>query len=410
MNSLLSFEINRRPSHDQKEVTMKRTFLSLPLCVVVGCLLSVSAVFAQDDFTKQDESSSAPHTLTLATQDETLDQVVQDGLAGQTLPLWSYAVVSRIDGGRYQGAIVGRPPGTWGPNAAGITYVPTYIVPLVIRIGNTTFDPTAADPCLGGRTAIDVVQKSPLFRNSGPYVWGNPAVNVGTTQYIDAQLRGEFWNKYVAASVAPWHTDFALTTLGKLSVGTWPGRTANGNGCGKVGLVSFYTMDNYIRRVILPLLRSYGIGTTTLPIILTSNVYTTTGGNSIIGGYHNAIGAPMQAYGESVFDGNTGTFNWSQDISILSHELGEAVNDPSGRNGTPAWGHIGQVSGCQNNFEVGDPLTGTNYPAINLNGFNYHPQELAFFSWFMRPQVNWGLNGWYSSNGTFVNDAGAVCR
>ena len=33
-------------------------------------------------------------------------------------------------------------------------------------------------------------------------------------------------------------------------------------------------------------------------------------------------------------------------------------------NPTPKWGHIGQVSGCQSNLEVGDPLSGTNAPAV----------------------------------------------
>jgi hypothetical protein len=33
-----------------------------------------------------------------------------------------------------------------------------------------------------------------------------------------------------------------------------------------------------------------------------------------------------------------------------------------------AWGKVGQVTGCQNNLEVGDPLTGYNYPDVTLNG------------------------------------------
>ena len=47
------------------------------------------------------------------------------------------------------------------------------------------------------------------------------------------------------------------------------------------------------------------------------------------------------------------------------------------------WGGIGQVTGCQNNWEVGDPLTGTNFPPILMpNGVTYHPQETVFWSWF----------------------------
>jgi hypothetical protein len=43
------------------------------------------------------------------------------------------------------------------------------------------------------------------------------------------------------------------------------------------------------------------------------------------------------------------------------------------------------------------------------NGFTYHLQELAFFSWFYgAPSI--AVNGWYSDNNTFTSDAGPVCQ
>jgi hypothetical protein len=69
------------------------------------------------------------------------------------------------------------------------------------------------------------------------------------------------------------------------------------------------------------------------------------------------------------------------------------------------------VSGCQGNLENGDPLSGTEFPALLAsNGFTYHPQELAFFSWFYRQVPSIGVNAWYSDNGTFASDAGAACH
>ena len=77
------------------------------------------------------------------------------------------------------------------------------------------------------------------------------------------------------------------------------------------------------------------------------------------------------------------------DVSTLAHEIGEAINDPPGTNPTPVWGNIGQVlGGCQNNFEVGDPLSpgfGTPTNEFVVAGGvipQYHLQELAFYSWF----------------------------
>lgn len=85
------------------------------------------------------------------------------------------------------------------------------------------------------------------------------------------------------------------------------------------------------------------------------------------------------------------------------------MDDPFGNNPTPLWGHVGQVGGCQGNLEVGDPLTGHNIPpVIGANGFTYHLQELAFFSWFYgAPSI--AVNNWFSDNNTFKTDAGPVC-
>jgi hypothetical protein len=104
-------------------------------------------------------------------------------------------------------------------------------------------------------------------------------------------------------------------------------------------------------------------------------------------GFHGAksygVSRPTQTFSPLDFD-TTGLFGPSvTDTSIMAHEVGEWQDDPFGNNPTPAWGHTGQVAGCQNNLEVGDPLTGTNIAPVTMpNGFTYHLQELAFFSWF----------------------------
>ena len=125
------------------------------------------------------------------------------------------------------------------------------------------------------------------------------------------------------------------------------------------------------------------------------------GSKCLAGGYHNAfnVGAGVQTYGVAMYD-NSGLMTGGSDISILSHEVAEWQNDPSGTNPTPSWGNIGQVMGCQGNLEVGDPLSGTTFNDT-LNGFTYHPQELAFFSWFYHQNPSLGVNGWYSDKGTF---------
>ena len=122
-------------------------------------------------------------------------------------------------------------------------------------------------------------------------------------------------------------------------------------------------------------------------------------------GYHNALGSPGQTYGIAEFEGRDQTvFRGVSDVASGSHELAEWIDDPSGSNPTPAWGNIGQVSGCQASLEVGDPLSGTLMPAMVMNGFTYHLQELAFFSWFYGG-TSLGTGGKFSTNGTFRGSA-----
>ena len=76
--------------------------------------------------------------------------------------------------------------------------------------------------------------------------------------------------------------------------------------------------------------------------------------------------------------------------------------------GSPAWGHIGQQPNCQDNLEVGDPLSGTVFTVQPPTpaGQVYHLQELAFLGWFY--DSNLGVNGWYSDRGTFTSGVGPL--
>ncbi len=93
---------------------------------------------------------------------------------------------------------------------------------------------------------------------------------------------------------------------------------------------------------------------------------------------------------------------------MLAHEVGEWMDDPLGNNPTKPWGHIGQVTVARSNLEVGDPCSGTRAER-RRTGYAYHPQELAFFSWFYHHKPSLGVNGWYSNGGTFKK-AAKVCH
>jgi hypothetical protein len=141
-------------------------------------------------------------------------------------------------------------------------------------------------------------------------------------------------------------------------------------------------------------------------MLYNTTIYISNPNNCCVGGYHGAFGSPVQTYSPFQFD-TVGVFGvGSEDTDIMAHEVNEWQDDPLGNNATPAWGHIGQVTNCQNNLEVGDPLTGTNYPNVTLSGYTYHLQELAFFSWFFGPP-SVGAGAKFSDNGTFTSAQGA---
>ncbi len=91
--------------------------------------------------------------------------------------------------------------------------------------------------------------------------------------------------------------------------------------------------------------------------------------------------------------------DFSQDVSALSHEVGELLMDPFAN--TP--------SGCSDGglLEVGDPLEGDanygDYP-YTVAGFTYHLQDLVLITYFGAPSTTSLLSQW-----TFQGTTESVC-
>jgi hypothetical protein len=175
--------------------------------------------------------------------------------------------------------------------------------------------------------------------------------------------------------------------------------------CGKLGALDIGVWDGFLQNTLMANVKAK-VTPTTFPIFLFYNVvlYDGTPSNCCILGYHSAFNNPnfggtFQTYSTSGFDSSR-AFDGTSDVSILSHEVAEWLADPDGLNPTPPWGHIGQVSGCQANLEVGDPLSGTT-KVFTLNGFNYHLQDEAFTAWFYRLKPPGTYNNKFSLFGTF---------
>jgi hypothetical protein len=353
------------------------------------------------------------------------------------LPVWSYHVVSTRDGNAYSGLIVGRPPDTTGSNAH--VNVTTQVVPIRFEFesvatavdlttgiistapGKATSTPVVPDPgCFAGsdNVPIRLLAQSPIFQNADFNFGGT---DVGTTQYTDAFQRASFWTEIDKNN---YHVRLGPVQILPTLVVHVP--AAQGlslpanifapafNMCGPEGLVDIFFVDTV---VVNAMKNMPGVTPGTFPMFMMYNTAMPIGdptnlANCCAGGYHSLTVANtgLQTYSPFDFDVSGFFVPSANDTAIVSHEAAEWMNDPYLINNTPPWGNTGQVVGCQGNLEVGDPLTGTEAPRIAMpNGFTYHLQELAFFSWFFgSPSV--GIHGWFSNNGTFLTDAGPPCQ
>ncbi len=357
-----------------------------------------------------------------------------------TVPLWTFDVRHAArDGLNHVGAMVGtnpfRDPGT--------SRVPVVIVPMILTTqtvgtgvistgddagadafstqpGDTTQNSTAADTaCLTAPNDVPstLAYQSPIFQDT-PFYFGG--VFLGDTQYIDAVERGSFYGA-LGDNPGNYHVLFDPVRMARPIHVTVPANeglafaASTFGGCGTVQILDLNWFDSYINGTLLPRLASQGLRPGSVPVFLLYNAVLASPVSALstccVLGYHSSAGEPTpnQLYAVADFD-SSGIFGQGTENSdVMAHEMGELVNDPFGDNEVPPWGNSGQTVGCQENLEVGDPLSGTNMPPVTMpNGFTYNLQELAFFSWFFGGQ-SLGVNGWYSSNGTFTSDAGPVC-
>ncbi|MGH6839226.1 MAG: hypothetical protein ACREDT_10600 [Methylocella sp.] len=340
--------------------------------------------------------------------------------AGTTIPMASFNFKASKDGVSYTDVIVGQSPFV-GPPAK--THVKILLVPLRIHIGTNVFKPSAPNSCGGSLGNSDLANflASPILAHvafDGGLGAGHAAlvngVNMGDHTYTDTHRRAEFLGA-IGGPTSPYnvHYDVTVAALQTITAATSAGHSAivfDGGGCAVLGGIDFNFFDNYLSTTVLS---AAGGDPTSFVIFLMRDVWFYQGDpRTCCFVYHSAL-SNLQTYSPLVYD-TTGAFGSSvADVSVAAHEVGEWLDDPLGTNPTPLWGGIGQVSGCQNNWEVGDPLTGTLFPAITMtNGVTYHPQENVFWSWFYSADHDPNFQGTagkkYSMNGTFAGPS-KVC-
>jgi len=392
---------------------MNRRLMSL-LCLCIVIAVAPGALGQEDrqSAPAAEKGSIKYYVPSNKFSSKTVAKIRQQAAAGTTIPMWNFSIVA-YDGNTYQGMMVGRSPFFHGHR---ITTVPTYLIPVKFTFADsgTVFDPTVPDACAPGGASVDsLILASPIFQDSDFIING---VDVGSTQYLDAFQRANFWKE---VGGTPYHTVFSSspTVLPAVDV-TVP--AANGSTvqapCGPSGQMDIDWWGNYVQTTIMPSLAAQGVGPANFPQFITDSVVETISGGCCAIGFHTAYmnNGVFQSYSTNAYDTSGG---FGGDIGVMSHEVAEWMDDPSAVNPTPAWGQEGQVYAappnppkCQPTLEVGDPLspgfsTPTNPFSVQMNGNTYTLQELTFFSWYFGQSPSLGAGGGYSDNGTFIGFA-----
>jgi hypothetical protein len=355
---------------------IKRTSVCTSLLALLAVLACSAAIAATQDEMKVSDDIK-PRYVTLPPR-------LRYDAATPATPLTTWNGSFTYQGTNYSYNMVGTAPST---NTS--TTIQAYIIPLKIvitpRRGSTiTFDP--AHVLSNGNTVTTNTVKSPIFDSTTTYIQGG--TDVGTTQYEDAFQRANFWG--TVSTDTSYHVLLGGPTVlaeQTLSPPRADGTTGSPFGF-TAGLVDINWFDAQIQTLISHFTQ---IQPNTLPIFLTYDVYLTESGQCCIGGYHSSEGSVSapQAYAHFTYVDHPGEF--AQDVSALSHEVGEWLDDPlvvnvNGNN---------TVCGI---LEVGDPEEGdSNFGGFpySLHGFTYNLQDLVFLTYFGAPSST-SLHGWLS--------------
>jgi len=274
------------------------------------------------------------------------------------------------------------------PTTGVSTTVPVFLIPIALqyKTGTTTRTFSPSHVLSNGQTVTANTLASPIFKTGIDFNQGG--TDLGNTQYIDAFQRGNFWSK---VSKAPGYHLLLGTPkvmpVQTIVVPSVDGQIATEFGV-KVGLADINWFDAQVHTLIT---KFTAIHPNTLPIFITYDAYLTQAG-CCIGGYHSSMGSASaaQAYAHFTYIDKP---VFAQNVSALSHEVGEWADDPLVVNS-------GNPVAC-GTLEVGDPEEGfANYGGFpyTLGGFTYTLQDMVWLPYF-GAAASTSANGWETFQG-----------
>jgi hypothetical protein len=280
------------------------------------------------------------------------------------------------------------------PQSNKTTQIPVQIIPISLFFEEFV-DEHGAPIVLDPGAIIPRVQTSPNFHDA--------QYATGTTQFADAVQRAQF----DAIAAKDWHTLLNAPKILK------PLRIAVPRGDAKVyrnpstGVVYAIVNTDFFLSQLNTVIQMANLSPDALAIALTSNVFLAPQKDikkCCVLGFHTSFDVGEMAQIRFVQ-----TFIWASwvdqgilgpglaDVTPMSHEISEWMNNPFGMNAVPAW-QVPNSTGCQSNLETGDPLAlmpDAGYPVL-IDGFTYHPQNQVLMQWFQRGATSDAFEGAFS--------------
>jgi hypothetical protein len=267
------------------------------------------------------------------------------------------------------------------PQSGGVTAVPTQMIALTMFFEGFV-DSTGEPMVLSPGPILQRVLNSPNFRNA-PYP-------TGYTQFADAVQRAQFYR----IMTPDWHTLLVEPGFVKSLVIDVPRRSARVYRNRSTGAVYALVDTEFFISQLNTIVQLEDLHPDALAVFLTSNVFLVPNldvRQCCVLGFHTAFDTGQVENTHLIQ-----TLVWASwiepgilggnvaDVTPLSHEISEWMNNPFGSNLVPAWQSLGAPGDCQNNLETADPvamLPNAGYP-VTIDGFTFHPQNQVLLPWF----------------------------
>jgi len=282
------------------------------------------------------------------------------------------------------------------PQKGQTTHIATKIIPISLF-----FEGYADEQ--GNPIVLDISSRMPAILNSPNF---RPAAYgaTGYTQFADAVQRAQFFR----VMAQDWHTLLDAPSVSQTVNIEVPRGSATVYRMRSSGAIFAVVDEGFFISQLNTIIQFEELDVTALPIAVTPNIFLAPKADirrCCVLGFHTSFDA-----GESENQQLVQTFVWASwidpgifggtvaDVTAISHEISEWVNDPFSRNLVPAWQFPNSGTACQNDLETGDPMSAfphAGFP-VNIDGVTYHPQNETLLQWFQRKTPSDAIDGAYS--------------